>query len=134
MKKSILALALAGSLTGCFTLYQSEFPEVATAAPGKDVSVQLAGFEATVTSYTPIYTYVPTYGGGWGGRLRQHRRHHLHGEKDHERRPAPHRADRHRVQLPRNLDDRRPPERLKYALRLHGGYYTTYAVVTSFES
>lgn len=68
MKKTILAVALAGSLTGCFTLYQSEFPEVATvAAPNENIGVQLAGFEATVTSYTPIYTYGTTYGGGWGG-------------------------------------------------------------------
>lgn len=53
------ATALAALLAGCFTVHRSDFPDVAmTRAPeGREVSVKLAGFEATVVSYLPVYGY-----------------------------------------------------------------------------
>ena len=64
--------ALAALLSGCFTLTETDYPQtVVNAAPaGLDIGVQLAGFEASVTSYTPVYGYSTVIGGGYGGRHR----------------------------------------------------------------
>ena len=63
------------ALAGCFTVTETPYPEVSVASlPEKrDLAVQLAGFEATVVSYIPVYgreTVLVT--GGY------HRRHHPH--------------------------------------------------------
>ena len=59
MKRMISAAALAALCAGCFTVHQSESPAVTmTCAPeGREIAVQLAGFEATVVSYLPAYGY-----------------------------------------------------------------------------
>ena len=58
MTKIVPAL-LAVSLTGCFTLDETAYPETAlTPLPeGKELSVQLKGFKAVVTEYVPVYGY-----------------------------------------------------------------------------
>ena len=57
MKRIILAAALAALGAGCFTVHRSEYPEVtmSRAPEGREIAVQLAGFEATVVSYLPVY-------------------------------------------------------------------------------
>lgn len=57
MKRSISICMLA--LAGCMTFDRSEFPEtVLTSAPeGKDIAVEVAGFDASVTTYVPSYGY-----------------------------------------------------------------------------
>lgn len=59
---SILALAAAG----CFTVHHSPFPEVEMSrrADGRDIKVALSGFEAMVTSYTPIHTQTTAWSDG----------------------------------------------------------------------
>ncbi|MGN0832029.1 MAG: hypothetical protein ACI4RD_00090 [Kiritimatiellia bacterium] len=56
-------------VSGCWTIRETEHPAVAVAAlpEGKSVGVQLAGFEATVTSYDVVYGYttVTGYNGPW---------------------------------------------------------------------
>lgn len=67
-------------LAGCFTLKQTEMPQVqmARAPEGRDVKVAVAGFAATVTDYIPVFgtqtvyvdhgPYVGRHGGRvWGG-------------------------------------------------------------------
>ena len=66
MKRLIAAAAVAAMCAGCFTLHESEYPQVENAsAGGKDIKVQLAGFEASVTTYATVYGYetVYTHGG-----------------------------------------------------------------------
>lgn len=68
MKRILLAAALA-ACAGCFTLYETDYPTVQmSAAGGREVSVQLAGFEATVTTYLPVYGYATHYHYGYGYR------------------------------------------------------------------
>ena len=57
--KIILSLALASILSGCFTVSETEYPQVEQASlpGGRDLPVQLSGFEAAVTSYVPVYGY-----------------------------------------------------------------------------
>ena len=66
-------------LCGCWTVRETPSPEHAAKAlqKGRELRVQLAGFDATVTSYLPVYGYTtvsgwsdPWYGGHrrrWGG-------------------------------------------------------------------
>lgn len=61
-------------LAGCFTFDQSEFPSPAlTSAPeGKDITVEIAGFDASVTTYLPACGYttvVEPYRCGRGRRV-----------------------------------------------------------------
>ena len=74
MKATILSTALA-ACAGCFTLYETDYPQVqASAAGDREVNVQLSGFEANVTTYVPVYGYETYYnyhyghrrGGYWG--------------------------------------------------------------------
>ncbi len=55
----LLGVGLMLGVTGCWTLHQSEYPqvEVSKAPADRDVRVQVSGFEATVTSYQAIYGY-----------------------------------------------------------------------------
>lgn len=58
-KNTIISAACAVLLTGCFTVSETPFPDVVQSSlgAGKDLSVQLSGFEASVTSYLPVYGY-----------------------------------------------------------------------------
>lgn len=79
MNKSFALLAVL--FAGCWTVRETEHPSAqVTALPaGKELHVQVAGFDATVTSYDTAYTYSTVtdwhgpwygrrgwYGGGWG--------------------------------------------------------------------
>jgi len=60
MKSTLInAVAASALLAGCFTVTQSEFPEVQMQPAPKDavVRIQLSGFETTFTSYLPVYGY-----------------------------------------------------------------------------
>ena len=58
LKVAIAALGAAFLQAGCFTLYKSEYPVVQmTRAAKADAGVLLSGFEASITSYVPIYGY-----------------------------------------------------------------------------
>jgi len=68
MKERLFAFGLlAGLLAGCWTVRDPVSPDVpAVCLPkGRDVRVQLEGFEAQVTRYVPAYGYatVTTFGG-----------------------------------------------------------------------
>lgn len=73
MKRAIAAAALT-ACAGCFTMCETPYPgvEMSSVADG-DVHVQIAGFDATITSYLPVYGYETYYtyghgrrGGYWG--------------------------------------------------------------------
>lgn len=55
----ILSLSAVVLLAGCFTVKETGFPQTSvTALPeGKEVSVKLQGFQATVTDYMAVYGY-----------------------------------------------------------------------------
>ena len=68
MNKSLIVVALL-ACAGCFTLHETEYPVVnMCSGEGKDIAVQLAGFEATVTSYIPVYGYETINHFGYSGR------------------------------------------------------------------
>ena len=57
---NVLAAAAAAALTtGCFTVSHTDYPQVqmSRAPADRRVSVALSGFEATLTSYVPVYGY-----------------------------------------------------------------------------
>ena len=62
MKKMFLIVPLF-LLAGCFTLKQTEVPNVQlTQAPaGRDIKVSCTGFAATITTYVPVYGYQTAY-------------------------------------------------------------------------
>lgn len=54
----LVAALTAAVTTGCFTVHQTEYPQVQmTKAAQAEQGVQLSGFEASVTSYVPVYGY-----------------------------------------------------------------------------
>lgn len=60
--KNIIVIIAGISLTllsGCFVCSETAFPETrpAALAQGRNLAVQLSGFEAVVTTYVPIYEY-----------------------------------------------------------------------------
>ena len=57
--KKILAVSALAIFSGCFTIKESGFPEtsIASLPDGKEISVKLQGFEATVTDYMTVYGY-----------------------------------------------------------------------------
>lgn len=63
-------------LSGCWTVKETEHPAVAVAAlpAGKEIRVQVAGFDATYISYDTAYSYstVSGWGGPWYGRRSWH--------------------------------------------------------------
>lgn len=66
MNKLMTMLAAAGLatlLSGCFTVHHSEYPAVQMSSlpEGKQMTVQLTGFEATLTTYIPVYGYETVY-------------------------------------------------------------------------
>ena len=62
-----LMLLTAAALAGCITLKETAYPEIAmTSLPeGKELSVQLRGFRATVTEYLPVYGYETVWVDGY---------------------------------------------------------------------
>ncbi len=73
MKRIMFAVALT-ACAGCFTMCETPYPEVEMTSAGEgEMAVQLAGFEANVTTYLPVYEYETFYtyrprrrGGYWG--------------------------------------------------------------------
>lgn len=61
MRNSIqlLLVAFCLFLAGCFTVSETEYPQVAVSKlpAGKDIRVQLAGFDASVTTYAAVFGY-----------------------------------------------------------------------------
>ena len=62
-KNTMLAAAAMTLAAGCFTLHETPYPgaETSRAPEGKDVSVRLSGFKATITEYVPVYGYSTAY-------------------------------------------------------------------------
>lgn len=59
---AVLAAAAASWLAGCFTVSKSEYPAPETVRAGASApSVAICGFEATYTSYTPVYGYATVW-------------------------------------------------------------------------
>ena len=60
---STVSAAAFAALAGCFTVHHSEYPQtVMSRAPeGKDVAVQISGFEATVVKFIPIQGYTTAW-------------------------------------------------------------------------
>jgi len=68
MKKRLLAFGLfIGIFSGCWTVRQPVAPNIPSVSlsKGREIHVQLAGFDAQVTKYVPAYGYatVTTFGG-----------------------------------------------------------------------
>lgn len=77
MNTKLFTLAFISSLlAGCFTISETQFPDVVntSVATNKNINVQLSGFEATVTTYIPVYGYETIYTSTPGC----HRRRHFH--------------------------------------------------------
>ncbi|MGN0846272.1 MAG: hypothetical protein ACI4RA_02670 [Kiritimatiellia bacterium] len=78
MKRFTFALILPACLLGgCFTLKQTEMPQVqmSRAPAGRDVKVGVAGFAATIMEYIPVYGYQTVYvdhGPSYGRRGRRY--------------------------------------------------------------
>jgi hypothetical protein len=68
MKNRIFVAFALMVLCGCWTISETPYPKVimSKVPDGKDIAVQLAGFEASITTYVPIYGYetivTPHYG------------------------------------------------------------------------
>ena len=60
VKMSMSAAALF-ALCGCFVLNQSEYPAVEMSNVASGAAVRLSGFDATVTTYVPVYGYETVY-------------------------------------------------------------------------
>ena len=61
MKMNKITLLPLAFLAGCFTLSQSEYPQVAMTTVTNGIKLQVEGFQASVIDYTPMYstsTYV----------------------------------------------------------------------------
>ena len=66
----VLLLALAVGLSGCISFNETVYPAVNIPAlpPGKEIRLQLVGFDAMITSYIPVYGYSTVVGGDcWYG-------------------------------------------------------------------
>ena len=75
MNKKIISFVLSPILfAGCFTVSETEYPQVAqtSLAKDRDLPVQLSGFEAAITSYVPVYGYETVLSPGPGPRHRHH--------------------------------------------------------------
>ena len=64
--KKLIATAALSTLMGCFTVKETEFPQTSmTALPaGKDISVKIQGFAATVIDYAAVHAYDTVWVGG----------------------------------------------------------------------
>ena len=67
MKKTLVPIAAALALAGCFTVSETQYPETALSAFTGERSVAVTGFEATIVQYVTVYgedvVYVPGYYG-----------------------------------------------------------------------
>lgn len=75
MRQAVFHVAvLSLVLSGCWTVRETERPAVTAGKlpAGREARVQLAGFDAVVTSYLPVYGYttVSGWGDAWYGRRR----------------------------------------------------------------
>lgn len=65
MNKTVLLSSVGAVLllAGCFTVHHSEYPDVqmSNLPEGKKMTVQLTGFEASLTTYVPVYGYETVY-------------------------------------------------------------------------
>lgn len=67
--KRLIAVVLLTAFAGCFTMCETPYPEVQmSSVADKDITVQIAGFDATITSYLPVYGYETYYHYGYGRR------------------------------------------------------------------
>jgi hypothetical protein len=59
MKKILIVVSVLVAISGCFTVKETNFPSsVVTALPkGKEVSVKIQGFAATIVDYMSVYSY-----------------------------------------------------------------------------
>lgn len=65
-RRSVFAIGFSVALlSGCFVCSETEFPKAQSVAlvKGKEVTVQLAGFAADVTTYVPVYEYGTVFPG-----------------------------------------------------------------------
>ena len=71
MKTESLALiVLSAGLSGCVSFNETDYPQLSLQRipEGKDVKVQISGYDALVTSYIPVYGYATVYDADcWGG-------------------------------------------------------------------
>ena len=60
--RTISCLAL-GALTGCFTVYETPYPQtqLSPLGEGRELHVAVSGFEATVTTYMPVRGYTTVW-------------------------------------------------------------------------
>lgn len=57
-----IASAAAVALAGCFTISQTEYPQVVFSRPSGDApAIAISGFAATYTTYTPVYGYATVW-------------------------------------------------------------------------
>ena len=78
MKNRVMLLAaavLVTALSGCFTVYETEYPEVVFSKVSGDKKVAVEGFMATVVTYIPVYSTSTTF---VDHGPRPHYRHHRH--------------------------------------------------------
>ena len=61
LAKMTASAAALCALCGCFVLSQSEYPEVEMSKVDSGAAVGLTGFDATVTTYVPVYGYETVY-------------------------------------------------------------------------
>lgn len=74
-RSRIVALALAATaLAGCFTVYETEAPQVVLSKVAGDKKVAVEGFLTTVVSYIPVYSTSTAFVSG----PHYHGRHHRH--------------------------------------------------------
>ena len=61
----IIAGLSAAFLSGCFVCSETEFPKIqqSESVQGRDIAVQLSGFDAVVTTYVPVYEYGTVFAG-----------------------------------------------------------------------
>lgn len=80
MKKMLFAAAAMLALTGCFTVSQTDYPQVEiTPAPEAAPPVAVSGFEATVTTFIPVTGYATV----WQSSPAYYHRGHYHGFYDY---------------------------------------------------
>lgn len=76
--KTLVAAVLATALAGCFTVYESDYPEVVMSKVAGDKKVAVEGFLTTVVTYTPVYTTQTGFVDPGPYYYRRHGRHHRH--------------------------------------------------------
>ena len=67
MKKILSSFVLIAAVAGCVSFNETVYPDVAVPQlpAGKEIKVQVSGFDAVITSYVPVYGYSTVYGGDY---------------------------------------------------------------------